>query len=243
MAKKKIPRKIAGIAKKKAFRESPEERSRRARTILKILHRLYPTADCALDRASALELLVATVLSAQCTDDRVNKVTPEVFKLYKTARDFANAKPAELEQLIRSTGFFRNKTKSLIGAGKSIVERYGGEVPGTMAELLEIPGVARKTANVILGTWFKKNEGVVVDTHIGRLSHRLKLTWRSRNDKDAVRIEQDLMEIIPKDEWTFVGHALISHGRQVCSARNPACDRCKLAPHCPSAFTFGPKSR
>ncbi|HKQ50045.1 MAG TPA: endonuclease III [Phycisphaerae bacterium] len=244
MSKKKVRFKPTRAAKKKrpAFRESPDNRIRRAKSILKLLHELYPDAECALDRKSALELLVATVLSAQCTDVRVNMVTPEVFKLYKTARDFANAKPAELEQLIKSTGFFRNKTKSLIGAGKTIVERFGGEVPGTMAELLEIPGVARKTANVILGTWFKKNEGVVVDTHIGRLAHRLRLTWRSRDDKDAVKIEQDLMEIIPREDWTFIGHALIFHGRQVCSARSPACDRCKLAPHCPSAFTFGPKS-
>ena len=244
MGKKVVRKSTAKPAKApKGFRESPEDRARRAKMILKLLHGLYPKADCALDRTSALELLVATVLSAQCTDDRVNKVTPEVFKLYKTARDFANAKPAELEQLIRSTGFFRNKTKSLIGAGKTIVDRYGGEVPGTMAELLEIPGVARKTANVILGTWFKKNEGIVVDTHIGRLSQRLKLTWRSRDDKDAVKIEQDLMEFIPREDWTFIGHALIFHGRQVCYARNPACSRCKLAPYCPSAFTFGPTSR
>lgn len=236
-ARRKTPAKDASKGKK--HRESADARTRRAKAILKILHKLYPDADCALDRKSALELLVATVLSAQCTDVRVNMVTPNVFRKYKTARDLAKAKPEELEGLIKSTGFYRNKTKSLIGAGKTIIERFGGEVPGTMAELLEIPGVARKTANVILGTWFKKNEGVVVDTHIGRLSHRLKLSWRSRDDKDAVKIEQDLIEIIPKDEWTFVGHALIFHGRQVCSARNPACDRCKLAPHCPSAFTFG----
>lgn len=208
--------------------------------ILEILHRLYPDAQCALNRTSALELLVATVLSAQCTDVRVNLVTPNVFRKYKSARDFARARPGELEEIIKSTGFFRNKTKNLIGAGRVIEERFGGKVPSTMDDLLEIPGVARKTANVILGTWFNKNEGVVVDTHVGRLAHRLKLTWRSRDDKDAVKIEQDLMEVFPREEWTFLGHALIDHGRQVCTARKPACDHCKLAPHCPSAFTFGP---
>lgn len=234
--KKKSPSKAPIPGKKK---EAPDARSRRAKTILKLLHQMYPQADCALERKSALELLVATVLSAQCTDDRVNKVTPELFRRYKSAIDFAKAKTDELETMIRSTGFFRNKTKSLIGAGRVIAEKFAGMVPSTMEELLEIPGVARKTANVILGTWFKKNEGVVVDTHIGRLSHRLKLSWRSRDDKDAVKIEQDLMEIFPREEWTFVGHALIDHGRQVCSARKPACDRCKLAPHCPSAFSFG----
>lgn len=233
---KRVRKKSPGRSKGK---ESPDTRARRAKSILKILHKLYPDADCALDRKSALELLVATVLSAQCTDVRVNMVMPNVFRKYKSAADFAMAKVEELEGLIKSTGFFRNKTKSLIGAGKVITERFSGKVPSTMEELLEIPGVARKTANVILGTWFKKNEGIVVDTHIGRLAHRLKLTWRSRDDKDAVKIEQDLMEIIPRDDWTFVGHALIFHGRQVCFARNPACDRCKLASNCPSAFTFG----
>ncbi len=239
MVKKAAKKKASSKAStQRRCNESPDARAKRARAILKILHQLYPDAECALDRKSALELLVATVLSAQCTDVRVNMVTPIVFRKYKTARDFAKARPEELEEIIKSTGFYRNKTKSLIGAGRVIDEKFGGKVPGTMEELLEIPGVARKTANVILGTWFKKNEGVVVDTHIGRLAHRLKLTWRSRDDKDAVKIEQDLMEIIPRDDWTFVGHALIDHGRQVCSARKPACDRCKLAPHCPSAFAF-----
>jgi endonuclease-3 len=140
--------------------------------------------------------------------------------------------------MIRSTGFFRNKTRSIIGAGRVITERFGGRVPDTMDDLLGIPGVARKTANVILGTWFHKNEGVVVDTHVGRLSHRLALSWRSRDDKDAVKIERDLMELLPQKEWTFAGHALIWHGRQVCSARKPDCDRCRLADLCPSAHSF-----
>ncbi len=220
--------------------ESAEARRKRATGILAALRGGYPDADCALGHVSALELLVSTILSAQCTDERVNKVTPSVFSRYRSAADFAKAKPAELEKLIQSTGFFRNKTKSIIGAGRVICERFGGKVPETMEDLLQVPGVARKTANVILGTWFKKNEGVVVDTHIGRLAHRLGLTWRSRDDKDAVKIERDLMEVFPRDDWTFVGHALIWHGRKVCSARRPACASCALAEMCPSAFSFDP---
>jgi endonuclease-3 len=154
------------------------------------------------------------------------------------AADYASADPGELEQAIRSTGFFRNKTKSLIGLGRVLTERFGGEVPASMEQLLELPGVARKTANVLLGTWFGKNEGVVVDTHVGRLAHRLHLTWRSRNEKDAVRIESDLMEVLPRKDWTYVGHALIWHGRKVCTARKPDCDHCLLAELCPSAYTF-----
>ncbi|MCK6457182.1 MAG: endonuclease III [Phycisphaerae bacterium] len=204
------------------------------------LHRLYVDADCALEHRGAWELLVATILSAQCTDERVNKVTPNVFARYPTVAEMARAEPGELEAIIQSTGFFRNKAKSLRGAAQAIVERFGGEVPSNMEGLLTLPGVARKTANVILGTWFRKNEGVVVDTHIGRLAHRLGLTWRSRNDKDAVRIEQDLMEVLPRSEWTFVGHALIWHGRRVCAARKPNCGGCTLAKWCPSAFSFEP---
>lgn len=223
-----------------ARNESPAARTARAERILAELHRLYPDADCALQHDSALHLLVATILSAQCTDDRVNKVTPALFERYRTAADLADARPAELENLIRSTGFYRNKARNLIGAGKVIRDKFGGKVPDTMEELLEIPGVARKTANVILGTWYRKNVGVVVDTHIGRLAHRLMLTWRSRDDKDAVRIEQDLMEVFPQSEWTFLGHALIWHGRKVCSARKPACNQCSLSELCPSAFKTEP---
>lgn len=222
-----------------ARRESLEARRKRAAAILAILRRLYPDADCALEHTSARDLLVATILSAQCTDERVNVVAPRVFARYPTMKDLAEARPAELEGLIRSTGFFRNKTKNLIGAAKVACERFGGQVPDTMEGLLQLPGVARKTANVVLGTWFGRNDGVVVDTHIGRLAHRLGLTWRSKNDKDAVKIEQDLMEILPREDWTFAGHALIWHGRKVCYARKPACEGCKLAAHCPSAFTFG----
>lgn len=179
---------------------------------------------------------MATILSAQCTDDRVNMVTPALFKRYRTARDFAKARQDDVEKLIQSTGFFRNKARNIIGAGRVITERFGGKVPDTMEDLLHVPGVARKTANVVLGTWFGRNEGVVVDTHIGRLAQRLGLTWRSRNDKDAVRIEQDLAEVFPQEAWTRLGHALIWHGRRVCAARKPACDRCTLAAECPSAF-------
>jgi endonuclease-3 len=219
-------------------REPVEAIKARAQRIIAALRTVYPDATCALTHESPLQLLVSTILSAQCTDTRVNRVTPTLFAKYKSADDFARAKPAELEKMIQSTGFFRNKTRSIIGASKAMVERFGGSVPDTMEHLLELPGVARKTANVVLGTAFGKNEGVVVDTHIGRLAHRLKLTWRSKNDKDAVKIEQDLMEIFPRDSWTYVGHALIWHGRQVCSARRPACERCVLSEHCPSAFTF-----
>ena len=221
-------------------RETPEQRIIRARKILAELKKAYTDADCALSHKSPLQLLVATILSAQCTDDRVNKVTPALFARYRSAADFAGADPTELETMIKSTGFFRNKTKNIIGAGRIIVERFKGTVPDTMDELLEIPGVARKTANVVLGTWFDKNEGVVVDTHVGRLAHRLGLTSTSRDEKDAVRIERDLMEIVPRASWTFFSHALILHGRAICSARKPECDHCTLAKLCPSAYTFGP---
>lgn len=217
-------------------RETEAARIERSERILKKLRVLYPEADCALTHKSALHLLVATILSAQCTDDRVNQVTPGVFKRYKTAKDLANANPPELEELVHSTGFYRNKAKNIIGAARVMCEQFGGRVPDTIEDLLELPGVARKTANVILGTWFKKNEGVVVDTHIGRLAERLRLTWRSRDSKDAVKIERDLMEIFPKKTWTFIGHALIHHGRQVCSARKPNCADCTLQSDCPSAF-------
>jgi len=209
--------------------------------ILAGLKAAYPDADCALRHGSALELLVATILSAQSTDETVNKVTPILFSRYPAVADLAQADPADVERIIHSTGFFRQKTKSIINACKMIVEKFGGQVPQTMDELTQLPGVARKTANVLLGTWFHKNEGVVVDTHIGRLAHRLGLTWTSKDDKDAVKIEQDLMQVIPREEWTYVGHALIWHGRRVCSARKPNCCGCTLSKHCPSAFTFGEK--
>jgi len=207
------------------------ERRARVRKIIARLGRAYPDATCALHHASALELVVATILSAQCTDARVNMVTPALFAKYRTAADYAAADPQVLEREIQSTGFFRNKTKSLIGMAQALVERHGGEVPDTMEALTELPGVGRKTANVILGTWFKKNEGVVVDTHVQRLSRLMKLT---RHD-DPVKIERDLMELLPRDKWTWWSHTLIQHGRQVCIARRPRCEDCVVNRLCPSS--------
>ncbi len=208
----------------------------RAQAVLGELHRLYPDATCALQHRSAFELLVATILSAQSTDATVNRVTPALFARWPDARALSHADPDELEQVIHATGFFRQKAKSLLGASQRLVEVYGGEVPRTLAELITLPGVARKTANVVLGTWFDLEEGIVVDTHVGRLAHRLDLTWSSKDTKDAVKIEQDLMRVVPRGEWTFLSHGLILHGRAVCTARKPACAVCALAPHCPSAF-------
>ncbi len=218
------------------LRESLDARKARAAKILQLLEQLYPGATCALHHDSALHLLAATILSAQCTDDRVNMVTPALFRRYRSARDFADADQAELENLIKSTGFFRNKAKNLIGMGRALCEKNAGEVPDTMDELLHLPGVARKTANVVLGTWFGRNEGVVVDTHIGRVSTRLGLAPAARDSKDAIRIELDLMQVFPQEEWTNAGHYMIWHGRKVCLARRPACERCTLSTLCPSAF-------
>ncbi len=208
-----------------------DERRARARKIIARLERAYPDATCALNHSSALELVVATILSAQCTDARVNMVTPVLFAKYRIAGDYAAADPQVLEREIQSTGFFRNKTKSIIGMAQALVERHGGEVPDTMETLTELPGVGRKTANVILGTWFKKNEGVVVDTHVQRLSRLMKLT---RHD-DPVKIERDLMELLPRDKWTWWSHTLIQHGRQVCIARRPKCEECVVNKLCPSS--------
>lgn len=210
----------------------------RARKVLRGLEKLYPDADCALVHENALQLLVATILSAQSTDARVNQVTPSLFEKYPGARAFAKVDTAELERAVQSTGFFRQKSQNIRKACQRIVEVYGGEVPDRMEDLVTLPGVARKTANVILGTWFGKNEGVVVDTHVGRLSHRLGMTWSSRNEKDAVKIEQDLMATMDRKAWTFFGHAMILHGRSVCTAKKPRCDECLLSKECPSAFTF-----
>lgn len=223
-----------------AARESKAKRAARAMKITGLLREAYAGADCELRHESALELLVATILSAQSTDGNVNRVTPALFAKYRTAADYAAADPALLEAEIRSTGFFRQKAKSVIGAARLIVDDFGGEVPAAMEDLVRLPGVARKTANVILGTWFGLNEGVVVDTHVGRLARRLGLTWTSRDGKDAVKIERDLMELLPREEWTFFGHAVILHGRRVCSARKPDCAGCLLAPYCPSAGEIGP---
>jgi endonuclease-3 len=174
---------------------------------------------------------VATILSAQCTDVRVNQVTGDLFRKYRTARDYANADPRAFEQEIRPTGFFRNKTRSILGAAKVLDEKHGGRVPSTMEDLLELPGVARKTANVVLGTAFRKAEGIVVDTHVHRLARRLGLT----REDDPGKIERDLMELLPREEWIDFAHRLIRHGRRICPARKPRCGECVLAPHCPSA--------
>ena len=217
-------------------RESAAQRQARAMRLLAKLRAAYPDATCALHHDSALKLLVATILSAQCTDERVNQVTPGLFRLYPDARAFAAADQADLEAAIRSTGFFRNKAKSLRGAAQLIVGDFGGQVPETMEELLRLPGVARKTANCVLGTWYDKNEGIVVDTHVGRIAERLGLTPSAKNSKDAEKIERDLMELFPRETWTWLAHALIQHGRRICTARKPKCSECPLAADCPSAF-------
>ena len=193
------------------------------------LHALYPDADCALNHSSAHELLFATIMSAQTTDVNVNRVTESLFRKYRTVEDFAGADLETFQDEIRSTGFFRNKARNVIGAAHMLVEEYGSVVPDTMEDLLRLPGVARKTANVVLGTWFGKAEGFVVDTHVKRLAFRLGLT----EETDPVKVERDLMDRLPREEWTFLGHAIILHGRQVCDARKPACDSCTLRPHCP----------
>lgn len=203
----------------------------RIQEILRRLDQLYPDVTCALHHKSAWELLVATILSAQATDVRVNMVTPELFKKYPTVEEFAALKPEQLEPDIRSTGFFRNKSKSVVGAAKKIVSDFGGQVPVEIDKLLALPGVARKTANVVLGTWFGKNEGVVVDTHVQRIARRLELT---RND-DPKKIEQDLMKIIPREKWTLFAHQLIWHGRKLCMARSPKCVECPLENICHAA--------
>jgi endonuclease-3 len=203
----------------------------RVSEILKRLDERYPKATCALHHRSAWELLVATILSAQCTDARVNMVTPVLFEKYPTVRHFAALKPEELEPDIRSTGFFRNKAKSVVGAAKKLVSEFGGEVPNDMEKLLSLPGVARKTANVVLGTWFHNATGVVVDTHVTRVSHRLELT----QEQTAEKIEQDLMKIVPRERWIDFSHQVIWHGRQLCMARSPKCADCPLENLCHAA--------
>jgi len=203
----------------------------RVHEILKRLDERYPSATCALHHHSAWELLVATILSAQCTDVRVNMVTPVLFAKYPTPQAFAALRPEDLEDDIRSTGFFRNKSKSLVGAARKVVGEFGGEVPRTMDELLTIPGVARKTANVVLGTWYHIADGVVVDTHVHRISRRLELT---KND-DPQKIEQDLMKVIPRDKWIVFAHQIILHGRALCIARSPKCADCPLENLCHAA--------
>ena len=212
--------------------ESPLARKRRARTINRELGRSYPDAHCELDFTTPLELAVATILSAQCTDARVNLVTPVLFAKYPTARDYAGADRAELESIVKSTGFFRNKANAIIGLGQALVERHGGEVPATLDELVALPGIGRKTANVILGNAFGV-PGITVDTHFGRLARRLGWT----TETDPVKVEHAVMELIPKEEWTILSHRLIWHGRRCCYARKPDCAACGIARWCPSRGT------
>jgi endonuclease-3 len=210
----------------------PDTRQRdRVRKIIAVLRRVYPNAHCELNFSNPLELLIATILSAQCTDKRVNLVTAELFRKYRTAADYANAPLAELEQAIKSTGFYRNKARSIQACCRALVEKHGGEVPRTMEELTALEGVGRKTANVVLGNAFGLNEGIVVDTHVARLARRLGLTRHT----DAAKIEQDLMALVPRAQWTMFSHWLIWHGRRRCYARKPDCPHCELAPLCPSA--------
>jgi endonuclease-3 len=203
-----------------------------AREIDNRLAKHYPDAHCALDFTSPFQLLVATILSAQCTDKRVNMVTPALFKRYRTPAALAAANPEELEELIKSTGFFRNKTKSLIGMSTAVAEQHGGRVPDELDVLVKLPGVGRKTANVVLGNAYDKNEGVVVDTHVARVAGRLGLT----KETDPVKIEQDLMRLFPRDRWTMLAHLLIEHGRTICEARRPKCEICFLNDLCPSSL-------
>jgi endonuclease-3 len=215
--------------------EGLDARKKRARRVGPILADLYPDTRVTLDYGTPLELLVATILSAQCTDERVNLVTPALFARYPAAKDYAEGGRAELEGLIHSTGFFRNKAKHIQGMSACLVERHGGQVPATMEELLELPGVARKTANVVLSNAFGKLEGVVVDTHVKRVARRLGLTGETNPEK----IELDLMQVLPQGEWRSFAWRLILHGRRRCSARNPDCDGCAIVEHCPSAHSFG----
>lgn len=207
---------------------------KRSEIIIEILKEKYPEPKTALDYSNPFELLVAAVLSAQCTDKRVNEVTSELFDKYEDAGDFAEAPPEELEEDIRSTGFYRNKAKNIKNAARIIVEKHGGKVPDTMEELTDLPGVARKTANVVLGNAFGKREGIVVDTHVKRISRRLGFT----QEKSPPKIEKDLMEIVPEKDWTDFSHLLIFHGRETCKARKPLCGRCVIAEHCPSRDSF-----
>ena len=206
----------------------------RVARLVEALPKVYPGAHCELDYRNPLELFIATILSAQCTDKRVNMVTPALFKKYRTAKDYANAVSTELENAIRSTGFYRNKAKSIRAATSTIARKFGGKVPDSMEELRELPGVGRKTANVVLGNAFGKNEGIVVDTHVMRLSQRLGLT----KQKDPEKIERDLMKLVPREHWTDWSHWLIWHGRRRCYARKPDCANCEIFQLCPSGKVF-----
>ena len=208
------------------------ELKQRVRKIISLLKRAYPDAKCSLNHSNAFELLIATILSAQCTDARVNIVTQDLFRKYRKPEDYLKVSEKELQRDIRTTGFFRNKTKSIQGTAKALTEQYHGKVPETMDELLELPGVARKTANVVLGNAFDIHAGVVVDTHVTRLSHRLGLSAQ----KTAEKIEEDLIAIVPKKDWVIFPHLFIAHGRAICKARSPLCAECVVEKHCPSSY-------
>jgi endonuclease-3 len=232
--KKRTALRTRGAVKKRGRRAStalPPYR-RTAPEIISLLKSAYPDARCALEYRNAYELLCATILSAQCTDARVNMVTPALFARYPTPFELAAADPAEVEEIIKSTGFFRNKTKSLIGMAQAVVAEHGGEIPRTMDELRKLPGVGRKTANVVLGNAYGINEGVTVDTHVTRISGLLGLS----RGTDAVKIEEELMKLYPQEDWGLLSHMMISHGRQVCIARRPKCGDCVLAQLCPSSL-------
>ena len=214
------------------MRETKSQKKDRTEQIIKLLKRAHPDAHCALNHSNAFELLIATILSAQCTDERVNIVTADLFRKYRKPADYLKVPETELQQDIRTTGFFRNKTRSIQGACKMLVEEFDGEVPKTMEELLPLPGVARKTANVVLGVAYGIAAGIVVDTHVTRLSRRLGLTKQA----DAVKIENDLIELVPKKDWIIFSHLLIFHGRRICKARRPLCEECVLEKLCPSSI-------
>jgi endonuclease III len=234
--KRAIVKRKKGVAARPPKKRRPRRIAKNAigRYALEVFSRLkraYPDARTELDYETPLQLAIATILSAQCTDKRVNMVTPLLFQTFPTAASLADAPPEKLEEIIKSTGFFRNKTKSLIGLGKALVERHNGEIPDSMEDLVKLPGIGRKTANVILGNAFGKNDGIVVDTHVARLSDRLGLT----SETDPVKIEQDLMPLFPRKDWALLSHLLIFHGRRVCEARRPKCEICVLNDICPSS--------
>src|SRR5256714_11287540 len=214
------------------MRETKSKKKERTEQIIKLLKRAHPDAHCALNHSNAFELLVATILSAQCTDERVNIVTADLFRKYRKPEDYLKVPETELQQDIRTTGFFRNKTRSIQGASRMLVEEFDGEVPNAMEELLQLPGVARKTANVVLGVAYGIAAGIVVDTHVTRLSRRLGLTKQA----DAVKIENDLMGLVPKKDWSIFSHLLIFHGRRICKARRPLCEECAVEKLCPSSI-------
>ncbi len=213
-------------------KKTSDELKDRARKIIRRLKAAYPDAKCTLNHANAFELLIATILSAQCTDERVNIVTADLFRKYHSPEDYLNVSRQELEHDVRTTGFFRNKAKAIQGTAKVLTEQHNGAVPDTIEALLELPGVARKTANVVLGNAFGVTSGIVVDTHVARLSRRLGLT----RQKQAEKIEQDLLELVPKKDWVMFSHLLIAHGRKICRARNPFCDQCVIEELCPSSY-------